>query len=147
MDAGMRAMVEPSDQNSEATRDPGTWMVRQPLVPEDAGAEMVALHDLSSTPPTSPPLSRPVVPLPAGLSSKEIARVRREGLSSQAPHDLSTLNLSTSSASAVNGPSGTTSSYDSQRIYSEFESIRREMEQLRTEVVVEAPPSYTSGDK
>jgi hypothetical protein len=120
-------------------------MQQQPLVSEEAGAGMVTLQGLS----TSIPRSRPVVPFPPGLSSKEVARLRAEALSSQAPHNLLTSNLppSTSTSSAGSEPSGA-SSYDPQRLHSEVESLRREMERFRTEgLVVEAPPSYTEGDR
>jgi hypothetical protein len=139
---GTRAIVTPFNPSpSEATQDSGIWAEQQPLVSENAGAEMVALHGLSSTPPISLPRSRPVAPNPAGVSSKEIARLRAEALSSQASHNRSTSNVSQSASS------GAASSYDPQRLHSEVESLRREMERLRTEVVVEAPPSYTEGDR
>jgi hypothetical protein len=120
-------------------------MEQQPLVSEEAGAEMVALHGLSP----SVPRSGPVAPLIAGLSSKEVARLRAEALSPQASHNRSTSNGQiTPSSSAGTEPSGAASSYDPQRLHSEVESLRREMERLRTEgLVVEAPPSYTEGDR
>jgi hypothetical protein len=139
-------MVTPFNSNpSEATQDSGAVAEQQPLVSENAGAEMIALHG----PSTLVPRSRPVAPIPAGLSSKEIARLRAETLRSQAPQNLLTSNLppSTSSSTTVSEPSGA-ASYDPQRLHSEVESLRREMEQLRTErLVVEAPPSYTEGDR
>ena len=128
---------------SETTQDSGVSGERE--------AEMVAIHGLSSTPPFV--LSRPVAPIPVGLSGKELARLRSEALSSERPHHPSTsdLNVSqpTSSPSAANESSGATSSYDPRRLQSEVESLRREMERMRTEglVLTGAPPSYTEGDR
>jgi hypothetical protein len=55
---------------------------------------------------------------------------------------------STSSpANAVTESGEATSPYDTRRLHSEVESLRREMEQLRTEgLIIEAPPSHTEGD-
>ena len=135
---------------SEATLDSGSRVAQQPLLPGDHEAEMVALHGLSSTLPAVVPRSQPVAPVPVGLSGKELARLRAEALSSEQSQNPSTSNLSqsTSSPNAVNESSGATSSYDPRRLQSEVDSLRREMERLRTEglVVTGAPPSYTEGD-
>jgi hypothetical protein len=126
---------------SETTQDSGVSGERE--------AEMVAIHGLSSTSPFV--LSRPVAPIPVGLSGKELARLRTEALSSERSHNPSTsdLNVSqpTSSPSVANESSGAASSYDPRRLQSEVESLRREMERMRTEglVVTGAPPSYTEG--
>jgi hypothetical protein len=113
-------------------------------------AEMADVHGLFSIPP--PVLSRPVAPVPVGLSSKELARLRAEALSFEQSHNPSTSDVDVSqptSPSAVNESSGATSSYDPRRLQSEVESLRREMERMRTEglVVTGAPPSYTEGDR
>jgi hypothetical protein len=135
---------------SEATLDAGTWAAQQPLLPGDREAEMVALYGLSSTLPAVVQRSRPVAPAPVGLSGKELARLRAETLSSEQSQNPSTSNVSqsTSSPNAVDESSGATSSYDPRRLQSEVESLRREMDRLRTEglVVTGAPPSYTEGD-
>jgi hypothetical protein len=154
VDAGPLASVTPFDPNSfEATQDSGISTGQQPLVTEDPDAEMVALRllSLSSTPPPAIlPRSRPVAPIPAGLTSKEIARLRAEALSSQQSHNQLTSNLSRSTSSpntVTESSSGATSSNN--RLHTEVESlVRQEMERLRTQgLVLEAPPSYTEGDR
>lgn len=152
-DAGSPTNVTPFDPDSfVATDHSGISTDQQPLVTEDPSAEMVALHLLSSAPPATVPRSRPVVPIPAGLTSKEIARIRAEALSlQQSPTDTnSTSNLSPSTTSpntATESSSGGASSYN--RLHTEVESlVRQEMNRLRTQgLVLEAPPSYTEGDR
>ena len=98
------------------------------------------------------PLSQPVAPVPAGLSAKEIARLRAETLIPEPSHGPSTSDASQSTPSppnAVNDSGRVTSPSDFRRqIYSEVESlVRREMERHRGEGVgTVAPPSYTEGD-
>jgi len=157
VDEGPRTNVTPFDLNSfEATQDSEISTDQWPLVTGDREAEMVALHNLSSSPPTVLPRSRPVAPIPAGLTSKEIARIRAQALSSQQSHNHSTSNLSRSTTSpntVTELSSGAASSYNTQRLHTEVESaVRREMERLRTEMLPvvldsepEAPPSYTEG--
>jgi hypothetical protein len=115
---------------------------------------MVALRRLSQTssPPTVHARSRPSAPVPAGLSKKEVARLRaealargshrrsRNGLSPNVSHSEST----SSSANAVTGSGEANSSLDTRRLHSEVESLRREMERFRAEgAIIEAPPGYT----
>jgi hypothetical protein len=153
--AGPLTNVTPFDPNSfEATQDSGISTDDQPLVTEDPEAEMVALRliSLSSTPPAVLPRSRPVAPIPAGITGKEIARLRAEVLSSQQSHNHSTSNSSRSTSSpntVTESSSGATSSYNPRRLHTEVESlVRQEMERLRTQgLVLEAPPSYTEGDR
>ena len=121
--------------------------------------ELVALRRLSRTPspPTVHTRLRPVEPVfPAGLSSKEMARLRAEALISGSPqlsHGGSSPNVSyhESTSSPVNTAteSGDANSpVDTRRLHLEVESLRREMERLRAEgVVIEAPPSYTDGHR
>jgi hypothetical protein len=103
----------------------------------DAGSVLDS-YSLSSTstPALVHPLSQPLAPVPTDLSDKELARARREALSSQ-----NTLSPPT----AVTEQSGAIQSSEAQRLQSEVETLRHEMQQLRTERF-EAPPSYTSGD-
>jgi hypothetical protein len=87
--------------------------------------------------------------VPVGLSDKEIARLRAEALRSPQPPNfqVSALNMfqSTSPLNVVT-ESGE-SPYDTRRLHSEFESLRREVERLREEgFVIGAPPSYAEGD-
>jgi hypothetical protein len=151
MDARPQMIVTPFDPNSsfDTNQDSGTSAEQQPLVIGDPEAEMVSPHRLSSSPPAVFPLLRPVAPVPIGWSDKEIARLRAEGLSSPQPHNFRTSALKMSrSASPLNAVTGSGESpYDTQRLHTEFESLRREVERLRAEgLVVAAPPSYASGD-
>ena len=115
----------------------------EPLVSEDPEAGLIALRGPSSTPPTELPLSRPVAPIPAGLSGKELARIRRDALSSQQSHNSLTPNASQFTSPPITAARATSSSYDPRRLHTEVESLRREMERLRTEgLAIEAPPSY-----
>lgn len=155
-------MVTPFDPNSysseeitQASRN-SSRREHQPLITaEDPEGEMVALHRLSSgpTPAAAHLRSRPAAPIPAGLSGKEVARLRAEALAGGSPqlsHADSSPNLlnfgstSSSSANVVTELGEGSSSFDTQRLHSEVESLRREMERLRAEgVIIEAPPSYT----
>jgi len=166
-EAGSHAMVTPFDPNlnsPEGTResldtDRGFPPEQQPSVDEtrNPDTEMVVSHrQSSSSPPAILPLPQPVVPVPVGLSDKEIARLRAQTLGSQQSQTHSTSNVSqpetqnrtTSSANAGTESGEASSSYDTRRLHSEVESLRREMERLRAEgLVTEAPPSYTEGDR
>ena len=153
METGALAKVTPFDPNSfEATQDPEISRDPRPLVAEERATEMVALQPLNfSLPPVVLPRSRPVEPIPAGLSDKEIAQLRAEILNSLQSRNPSTANVSRSTSSpnsVTESSSGGTSSHDARRLHTEVESlVRREMERLRTEgLVLEAPPSYTEGD-
>ena len=143
--------MTPFDLNlPEAAHDIGIT-TQQPPITDGPGAETVALRHLSSASPIPLPISRPVTPVPVGLSDKELARLRAEVLTSQQPDNVrdSTPNVSqsTSSPTAVAETGGAASPYDSRRLHSEVESLRREMERLRAEgLVVVAPPSYSEGN-
>ena len=142
-------MVTPFHQvPSVASQGSGSLMEHQPLVSGDPEAEMVAVHGLSVTPHTVLPRSLPGVPVPVGLSDKEIARLRTEALSSQYSHNsTSNVSLTTSPGNAASDSSGATS-YDPRRLHTEVEFLRREVELLRTEGMAPgAPPSYTEGDQ
>jgi hypothetical protein len=160
--ADPHVIVTPFDPNSysseEITQGSSnlTRAEQQPLMAtEGPEGEMVALHRLSqtSTPPNVLPRSRPVAPVPAGLSGKEVARLRAEALagggSPRQSRNGSSPNVShsepTSSPENAFTESGeATSSVDTRRLHSEVESLRREMERLRAEgVIIEAPPGYT----
>ena len=122
---------------------------QQPLVFEGPEAEMVALRGLPSTPHAVLSHSRPVAPVPVGLSGKDLARLRTEALSSEQFHNPATSNVPHSTSSnTVHESGGAASSYDPQRLQSEFDSLWREMERLRTSGLAPgAPPSYyTEGD-
>ena len=146
-------IVTPFDPYStEAAQDSGITIDERPLETQEADTETAALHrHLSSLTPIPPPISRPATPVPVGLSDKELARLRADTLTSQQPNNPqgSTLNVSqptvTSSQTAVVETDGTALPYDTRRLHSEFESIRREMDRLRAEgLVIAAPPSYSA---
>ena len=166
MEADPHAIVTPFDPNSYSSEEiiQGsrnlTRAEQQPLMAtEGPEGEIVALHRLSqtSTPPTVPPRSRPVASVPVGLSSKEVARLRAEARASGSPrqsHNDSSPNVSHSESTSspenavTEFGAGATSSFDTRRLHSEVESLRREMEQLRAEgMIIGAPPSYTEGDR
>ncbi|KAF8497609.1 hypothetical protein F5888DRAFT_1906874 [Russula emetica] len=154
-EAGLHAIIvtpfDPNLNSSEGTRDTGFLPEQQPLVDENPDTELVALHRPSSSPPDVLPLPQPVVPVPVGLSDQEIARLRAQTLGSQQfqAQTRSTSNVSQPETAATESGEAS-SSYDNRRLHSEveFESLRREMERLRAEGLVnEAPPSYTEGDR
>jgi hypothetical protein len=168
-ETGPRAMVTRSYSNlnsPEGTRDARIPPEQQPLVDENPDTEMVAPHSrspsssprrLSSSPPAVIPLPQPREPVPVGLTDKEIARLRAQTLGHGSQQSQTRPNVSqpetTSSANAAAGNGEASSSYDTRRLQSEVESLRREMgrlremERLRAEVVTESPPSYTEGDR
>ena len=134
----------------EAAQDSRILAEQQPLVTEEPDANMIALHRLSSKSPTPVPLLQPETPVPVGLSEKEIARLRVEGLNSQQPSNLgvSSPNMSQSISSPNAVPESRDAPYDPRILHSEVESlVRQEMERLHAEgLVIGAPPSYTEGD-
>jgi len=165
-EAGSHAIVTPFDPNlnspegTRESRDTGDPPEQQPPVDENPDTEMVAPHRLSSSAPAV--LPQPAVPVPVGLSDKEIARLRAQTFGSQQPQTHSTSNVPVSqpetgsSANAATESGEASSSYrdDTRRLHSVVESLRREMdrlrdlERLRAEgLVTEAPPSYTEGDR
>ena len=146
---GPQIIVIPFDANSyDANQDLGISAEQQPLVIGDPEAEMVTSHRLSSSPPTVLPPLRKVSPVSAGLSDKEIARLRAEALSSPRSHKFRVTNMTQSTSSLNAVTESEESLHDSRRLHTEFESLRREVEQLRAEGLVGgAPPSYESGDE
>ena len=144
--------VSPFDPNSfdANRRDSGISAEQQPLVIGDPEAEMVALHGRSySMHAVLPPLRQePVAPVPAGLSDKELARLRAESLSSPQRQNfrISALNMSQPMPplNTFTGPGEP--ALDTRRLHSEFESLRQEVVRLREEgMAFVAPPSYAEG--
>lgn len=136
----------------DATQGTRITTEQQPFVTEGPGAETVALRRLPFSPPTLP-MSRPVAPVAAGLSDKELALLRAGALTSQQPdnpRDLtSDMPWSPFSPTAVAETGGESEALpsDTRRLHSEVESLRREMERLRAEgLAIAAPPSYTEGN-
>jgi len=152
LEAGPGGRISPFNPNPVETtyHEPATLVERQQLLSGPSEVEPAPdLHVLSSTLPPVVPRSRPVEPVPAGLSSKQLARLRMEALSSQrsngqASSSSESPSQSTSPSTVVTGRSGATSTSDTRRLQSEVESLRREMRELRTERF-EAPPSYSEG--
>ena len=152
IEASLRIIVTSFDPDFPgATQDSGITTVQQPFVTEETGAETVPLSRLSSLPPTLLSISRPVAPVPVGLSDKELALLRAEALTSQQPDNpldsTSNVSWSTFSPAAVAKTGGAALPSNTRGLHSEVESLRREMEQLRAEgLVIAAPPSYTEGN-
>ncbi|KAI9513396.1 hypothetical protein F5148DRAFT_1006486 [Russula earlei] len=146
VEAGPLATVTPFNPNPvevQRNSESAPEMVQQQSLSEPHQTE----RSVSSTPPPAPPHLQPVAPIPVGLSSKELARFREDTLRSQRTNVTSPSNepQSTPSSTDVTEQNGTRSVSETWRLQSEVESLRREMQQLRTERF-EAPPSYTSGD-
>ncbi|KAH8997908.1 hypothetical protein EDB92DRAFT_1305914 [Lactarius akahatsu] len=122
------AVLETSSQTSWQQRWAG------PVEPE-----IVPLVQASDSPMPSPP----VMPIPAGLSSKELARLRRDISRSRSADALP----SGPSLPAITGQGVATSSSEALRLQSEVEALRREMQQFRVDTVgrFEAPPGYEDG--
>ena len=149
MEGGPSATVTPFNLSPLDTTQQGSnsWIEQQQLLPEDPDGGMASdPRSLSSTstPSLALPRSRPVAPVPPGLSSKELARLRTEAQQTHTQHSSDTTQ-SSSTPTLYTALSGVTSSSDNRRLHSEVESLRREMQQLRVERF-EPPPSYTSGD-
>ena len=137
--AGPGMIVTPFDQNFPVATHTGSTAERQPFITGERGAEVVALRHLSSSPPA---------PAAAGLSEKGLARLRPEAPTSQLDNpqnSTSNVSRSTFSPTPVAETGGAALPSDTRILYSEVESLRREMERLRAEGLVAAPPSYTEG--
>jgi hypothetical protein len=152
MDGGLSATITPFDSIPLYPTHQGSdsWMERQQLLSESMDTEAAPdPHILSSAPAPVLPRSRPVEPVPPGLSDKQLARIRTEALNSQTTHSQRSSSPSSSSQGptvvTVTERSGARSSSETRRLQSEVELLRREMQELRTERF-EAPPSYTEGD-
>ena len=104
---------------------------------ESVEPETVPLVHASTSPVPSPR----VVPVPVGLSSKELAQLRQDNLRSQSSAVRSSDPLLPATSELVVA----TSSSEARRLRSEVETLRHEMEQLLAERH-EVPPSYASED-
>ncbi|KAH8997909.1 hypothetical protein EDB92DRAFT_1792338 [Lactarius akahatsu] len=137
-------IVTPFDPTLVGATEPETgsstnWQQRstEPVEPE-----IVPLAH-APNPSDSPVPSPRVVPVPAGLSSKELARLRRD-ISHAQPADTLP---SGPSLPAITEQAVASSSSEARRLQSEVEALRREMQQLRVDTVerFEAPPGYDGG--
>ena len=151
VDGGPSASITPFNPIPLTQQGSDSWIEQQQLLSDYRDTEAAPEpHGLSSTPAPVLPRSRPVAPVPPGLSDKQLARIRTEALNSQqSSSHQSTSNSSPSQSStspiATTEQSRARSSSETRRLQSEVEILRREMQQLRTERF-EAPPSYTEGD-
>jgi hypothetical protein len=138
--AGPGMVVTPFDQNFPEATHTGITTEQRPFITGEPGAEAVSLRYLSSSTPA---------PVAAGLSDRKgLARLRAEAPTSHPSNpqnSTSNVSLSTFSPTAVAETGGAALSSDTRILYSEVESLRREMERLRAEGLVAAPPSYTEG--
>ncbi|KAH9022174.1 hypothetical protein EDB85DRAFT_1871496 [Lactarius pseudohatsudake] len=121
------------------TGSPTNWQQRST---EPVELEVVPLAH-APNPSDSPVPSPRVVSVPAGLSSKELARLRRDNSHAQPPDPLP----SGPSSPAITEQAVASSSSEARRLQSEVEALRREMQQLRVDTVerFEAPPGYDGG--
>jgi len=116
--------IPPFNSNPAETtyHEPATLVERQQLLPGPSEVEPAPdFHGLSSTLPPVVPHSRPVEPVPARLSSRQLARLRMEALSSQRSNGQSSSSnesptQSTLPSTVVTSRSGATSTSDSRRL-------------------------------
>ncbi|KAH9180747.1 hypothetical protein EDB89DRAFT_62544 [Lactarius sanguifluus] len=125
------------------------------VAPPDAGSgprtdlQQRLIHRLSSSEDPALPL-RGVVSVPVGLSSKELARLRRSlanGSRSQPMNEQTTTPplLATTDSGALGGAAAAaTASSEARILRSEVNVLRDEIQRLHAEIS-ELPPSYASG--
>ena len=94
-------------------------------------------HDSSSSPSDSPVSGLRVVSVPAGLSSKELARIRNDSSRSQFRHQLPV----GPTLAATTGSGTSTSSSEARRLRTEVEYLRQQLHAERSE----PPPCYEDG--
>jgi len=139
---GSPATITPFNPNPLDTtqQGPHSWVEQQQLLPEHSdGRTDSDTRSPSSTSAPTLPRSRPVAPVPPGLSSKELARLRTEARQTYVQQSSDT--TQSSSTLAVNtAQDGATSSSDTRRLQSEVDMLRLHI------VRFEPPPSYTSRD-
>jgi len=103
----------------------------------------------------SPFLSSPTVPVPVGLSDKELAQLRLGGMRSSPGMDgrpsVATLSPTATSEGGTTGGAATASEVttssrsEALRLRTEVDFLMQEVQQLRAERSPEAPPTYVSG--
>ncbi|KAH9026761.1 hypothetical protein EDB85DRAFT_2291807 [Lactarius pseudohatsudake] len=145
--------LSPSDVVSEVTvtpfdsTGPTTNAIALHLAEPQTDSQQLLFHRPYSPDGSPIPLQR-TVPIPVGLSDKELARLRslENGPRSQPTEGQSSNPLLTITADRgeLEGVAGVaTSSFDAQRLQLENSFLRHEIEQLRVERS-EFPPSYAS---
>ncbi|KAH9077812.1 hypothetical protein EDB83DRAFT_2514525 [Lactarius deliciosus] len=139
IDPDLPMMATPFDSTLAGVTELETQTSQQQRWAGAVEPEIVPLVHASDSPMSSPPLT----PIPAGLSSKELARLRRDISRSRSADALP----SGSSLPPMTGPGVATSSSEARRLQSEVEALRREMQQFRVDTVgrFEAPPGYEDG--
>ncbi|KAI0267486.1 hypothetical protein BC834DRAFT_79959 [Gloeopeniophorella convolvens] len=143
----------PSEAQTRLEWRPARSEFSEPItqLTEVSGLYVGDAGESGSSPSTSsrplPVLPPAPAPIPVGLSSKELARLRTDNLRQQQPQQQhsrtpSDVPISISSPSEVaTQRSGASSTSDTRRLQSEVESLRRDLLQLRAERS-DAPPSY-----
>jgi hypothetical protein len=117
---------------------PDSWVRQQHLLLQHPEGRMAFdPHSLSSIPASARPRPRPVAPVPPGLSSKELARLRTEAWQTYAQNSSDT--TQSSSTPSVFTENGETSTSDPRRLQSEVD-----MQQLHIVRFEPPPPSYSS---
>ena len=132
-------VVTPFDPTLDEVAEPETGSqenLLQQRWTQPVDPETVPLVHASTSPLPSPP----VVPVPVGLTSKELARLRRDNLLSQSTG----AQPSDPPLPATTELGVATSSSEARRLQSEVETLRREVEILTERI--EAPPRYDSED-
>ncbi|KAH9171796.1 hypothetical protein EDB89DRAFT_2096462 [Lactarius sanguifluus] len=142
---------------SDTAMEAGLQTKVTPFAPTLAGVALLeagsqsgtAIDGLTSSSEPLLPLSHSVTPVPVGMSSKELARLRSMAIRSQPTHTWSSPSGSQPSnppttISTAERSSTATPPPETRRLQTEMESLRREVQELRAERF-EAPPSYGAG--
>ena len=142
-----------SEEITQGSRNPFRMEPQRLIAAEGSEGEVVALHRLSSgpTPAAARLRSRPAAPFPAGLSEKRANRLRAAAFASGLPRVfhtdssqiVSNFGSMSSRGNVVTESGEGSSSFNTQGLYSDLESLRQEMERLRLQgEIIEAPPIY-----
>ncbi|KAI9433017.1 hypothetical protein H4582DRAFT_2188442 [Lactarius indigo] len=142
---------------SGAAMEVGSQMKVTPFTPTLVGVAQPEAGSQGGTASDGPasssepllPLSQNVAPVPVGLSSKELARLRSTAMRSPPTHTWSSPSGSQTSyppttISTTERSSTETPPPETRRLQTEMEFLRREVQELRAERF-EAPPSYGTG--
>ena len=115
------------------------------VAPLEAGSPIGTTGDgrfSTSVPALSP--AQNAASFPAGLTSKELARLRSVPMLSPTSHPQSGSQSTYLPTISISDQSTVTPTPDTQRLQTEVETLRREMQELRA-ATFEAPPSYGDG--
>ncbi|KAI9440205.1 hypothetical protein BJY52DRAFT_524154 [Lactarius psammicola] len=150
--ASVRSLLRQSHRRTSVTVTPysPTESELTEAVPLEAGPQTDWQQRLAHRPffPEDSPPSTRVVSIPVGLSSKELAQLRSNGLRSPStdgrpsgPSLAGTIDRGALGSAAAEA----TSSFEAQRLRSEVDFLMHEIQQLRAERS-DAPPTYVSGE-